>query len=284
MAQSILLSFDAEEFDIPGEFGHAIPASEQLRIGAEGWGRVLDLLDDLNRTPTAAQPCAAPIRATFFTTAAIAEFAPELARRTLTAGHELASHGVRHTGFAPGDEARSKQLLEAAAPGASITGFRMPRMAPVDIGALARAGYRYNASENPIWLPGRYNKFFVSRRWSVATTTGGSLIRVPAAATPLIRWPLFWLSFKNAPLWWTKRMTAWCLRADGYAALYFHPWEFCDLAGPGGFGLPRHVRRLDGAALTARLRQYLEWLRARGATFETYARFAGRVAPQDAGA
>lgn len=266
-----LLSFDAEEFDIPREFGFSISDAETLRIGAEGIARTLDLLDELG------------VRATFFTTARIAQFAPELIVRAARAGHEIASHGFDHSRFEDADLARSRGALLEILRSAGleerlvrVEGFRRPRMAPTDARAVRGAGYVYHSSENPIWLPGRYNKFFSPRRWSVERTEAGELMKIPAAATPVVRWPLFWLSFKNAPLWWTKIMTNWCLRSDGYAALYFHPWELCELSAGGGFGLPRHVRRLDGRRLTDRLRAYLEWLKDR-AEIETYGAFVERV-------
>ncbi len=267
----VLLSFDAEEFDIPREFGFSISDAETLRVGAEGIARTLDLLDEVG------------VRATFFTTARIAQHAPELIVRAAKAGHEIASHGFDHSRFEDADLARSRDALLEILRSAGVEerlvrveGFRRPRMAPTDARAVRGAGYVYHSSENPIWLPGRYNKFFSPRRWSVEATAAGELMKIPAAATPMVRWPLFWLSFKNVPLAWTKLMTGWCLSSDGYAALYFHPWELCELSGAGGFGLPKHVRRLDGQRLTDRLRRYLLWLKAR-TEIETYGGFVERA-------
>lgn len=256
----VLLSFDAEEFDIPREFGADIEHRKQMEIGSHGLEIVLNLLDELG------------VRATFFTTAALGERFPHLLRRAVLAEHEIASHGCTHSTFEIGDLARSRRMLMEAS-GAEVVGFRRPRMAPTPADDIAEAGYLYNSSENPIWLPGRYNKFFARRRWSVMKTKAGEIVTIPAAATPLVRWPLFWLSFKNVPLWWTKLMTRWVLRSDGYAALYFHPWEFAELNAEGGFGLPRYVRRVDGERLQRRLRAYVVWMRAR-AEFVTYAEFA----------
>jgi len=269
----ILLSFDAEEFDIPREFGHAIDEAEQMRIGVEGVRRTLNLLSEVG------------VRATFFSTAKIVLAAPELFGRAAADGHEIASHGYAHSSFEVADLQRSREAILSVLPaGSRVRGFRRPRMAPTDPGEVLRAGYDYHSSENPIWLPGRYNKFFSPRRWSMERTSlgeggppeGPTLLKIPAAATPLIRWPLFWLSFKNTPLWWTRAMTSWCLRADGYAALYFHPWELCELNAMGGFGLPSYVQRIDGAALTERLRKYLTWAKRRG-TVCTYSDFADDV-------
>ena len=56
-----------------------------------------------------------PGRATFFTTAVFAERNPELIERAVRAGHEIASHGVRHMGFESKDIAESRRRLEAVA-------------------------------------------------------------------------------------------------------------------------------------------------------------------------
>ena len=69
---------------------------------------------------------------------------------------------------------------------------------------------------------------------------------MPASVTPLLRLPLFWLSFKNLPGWLIRPASAWTLRADGYLVLYFHPWEFADLSP---YPLPRYVRRVHGVSL-----------------------------------
>lgn len=257
----VLLSFDAEEFDIPLEYGHAISPAEQMRIGGEGFERALALLSRVG------------VVATFFTTAAIAEARTDLVARVVAEGHELASHGRVHGSFEPADLRISREVLERIG-SVPVSGFRRARMGRTEASELAAAGYRYDSSENPIWLPGRYNRFFSPRRAYVEPAgEGPTVLRIPTAATPLIRWPLFWLAFKNAPLWVQKLATRWVLAADGAAALYFHPWELCELTAAGGFGLPRHVRRVDGEALEARLEAYLRWLGER-ADFRTYGQFA----------
>lgn len=250
---AVLLSFDAEEFDIPLEYGAQLSESEQFRIGADGLERTLLLLGELD------------LHATFFTTAAIALHRPDLIRRAAAAGHEIASHAYFHSRFEPGDIARSRDVLRQIS-GTDVVGFRMPRMAPVDTALLCDAGYLYDSSTNPIWLPGRYNRFFAPRRPS----REDGLIRIPLSAVPMVRWPLFWLAFKNQPAWLTRLTTSAVLRADGYAALYFHPWELMHNAG---FGLPAVIAKLSGQSMYEALRAHLLWLRTR-CRFITYADFA----------
>jgi peptidoglycan/xylan/chitin deacetylase (PgdA/CDA1 family) len=247
----VCLTLDVEEFDVPLEYGRWIPADEQDGVSAAGLRAVLELLDEL------------AIPATLFCTALFAERHPELIRRA-AAAHEIASHGVRHAGLAPGDPRRSRERLERVL-GAPVRGFRAPRMAAVAAAELVAAGYAYDASGHPTWLPGRYNRLGALRR---AARRDG-LYSVPASVTPLLRLPLFWLSFKNLPGWLIRLASAWTLRADGYLVLYFHPWEFADLSA---YPLPRYVRRVHGPRLVRRLARYLRWLSAR-ATFVTLAEF-----------
>ncbi|MBY0111188.1 MAG: polysaccharide deacetylase family protein [Phycisphaerales bacterium] len=251
---TVLLSFDAEEFDLPLEFGVNLPVRERFRIGGEGITRTLLLL----------QECG--VRATFFVTGAMAENRPDLVRWIVRDGHELASHSLVHTGFEPDHPERSRVLLERLS-GAPVVGFRMPRLAKIDLGALRDAGYRYDASLNPIWLPGRYNKLNSPR----TTHQREGVVVIPAGTSPLIRWPLFWLAFKNQPRLLTRCTTAWSLSWDRVTPLYFHPWELMNIQG---HGLPRWLTRRSGTEMVAALREHLRWLkqRARFITFAEHAR------------
>lgn len=247
----MLLSFDVEEFDAPLEYGISIPETEQAAVSATGLRLVLGLLAELG------------IRATLFCTADFAERQAPLIQEA-AALHEIASHGVRHAGLEPGDLRRSRERLERLV-GVAVRGFRAPRMARVSPADLRAAGYAYDASDHPTWVPGRYNRFRAPRRAALRD----GLLSVPASVTPLVRLPLFWASFKNLPRWLIRLASAWTLWADGYLVLYFHPWEFADLSA---YALPIYVKRVHGATLLARLAGYLRWLGTRGA-FVTMSEF-----------
>jgi hypothetical protein len=254
-APHILLSFDVEEFDLPCEYNHPIRLAEQLDVGAEGLRVVLGLLDEFEA------------RATLFTTAVFAIEHQDLIRAA-AARHEIASHGWSHSSFVPEDLEKSRLVLEKIT-GTPCVGFRAARMAAIDPQLVAKAGYKYSSSENPIWLPGRYNNLSKPRRPYQVQTPAGSFLQIPASATPFVRWPLFWLAFKNMPLISTKLATSACLASDGAAVLYFHPWEFCDLSR---FPLPSSIARVDGERLVGKLRAYLTWLKRVG-VFTTYSDF-----------
>lgn len=249
------LSFDVEEFDAPIERGQPIADEQQFETSRTGLERVLAVMD------ARGAPC------TLFCTVRFAQRYSNFIR-SAAARHEIASHGWAHSTFSNADLRRSREELEriSASP---VTGFRMPRMAPVDKAELERAGYRYNASENPIWLPGRYNNFFKPRLPYLT----GTLLNIPASATPLLRFPLFWLSFKNCPQWLYRAACARVIAADGAMNTYFHPWEFADLSP---FSLPAYAKRIDGEVLAARLDRWLAWAAPR-VTFATYAQLAARV-------
>ena len=245
----VLLSFDAEEFDIPSEYGRRLPVETQRAVGAEGLRRVLELLDRLG------------VKATFFTTVRLAEAAPVLIRTLVDGGHELASHGVDHSNWSDSDLRESRETLEAIGH-VPVRGFRRARFRRTAAEALRKGGYEYDSSEHPVWIPGRYNGWSIPRR----PRLDHGLVRVPVSSSPLVRVPLFWLAFKNYPTRLYLAVCRWTLRTDGILALLFHPWEFCELEG---FGLPRYISRPDGAALQQRLAALITELKLQ-AGFMTY--------------
>lgn len=122
-------------------------------------------------------------------------------------------------------------------------------MLQVDLQALRAAGYHYDSSLHPTWIPGRYNHFSSPR--IIHKSNGITLF--PASVTPFFRSPLFWLSFKNAG---AARYNSWltkCLQHDGYANIYMHPWEFADLSG---FRLPAYIKK-DEKHMQKKLRSFL---------------------------
>jgi len=253
---SVLLSFDIEEFDMPFEYGRNLPLNEQLAISQEGCSHIMNLL----RLHDA--------RATFFSTVVFAQNSPEILRDIKQRSHELASHGYYHSSFSTNHLLDSRVEL-ARLSGMDVTGFRMPRMMPVDDAAIEQAGYRYNSSINPVWLPGRYDNRDKPRTYFKI----GNVWQLPASATPRLRVPLFWLSFHNFPLGTYMRMCRKTIAQDGYLNLYFHPWEFTDLH-PSRLGMPWYVRRNSGAQMQDRFARLLDWMKTEGYRFQTITDFS----------
>ena len=104
---------------------------------------------------------ASQTRATFFVLAWVADRHPDLVRRIVSSGHEVASHGVKHErvdALSPDqfrhDISTSKRCLEDLA-GSPVVGYRAPSfsISPKTHWAhqiLAEEGYRYSSSVYPV--------------------------------------------------------------------------------------------------------------------------------------
>jgi hypothetical protein len=239
----VLLSFDIEEFDMPFEYNRVISFGEQISISAEGTLIILDLLKKHK------------LKATFFSTVTFAKNAEAIISRIIAEGHELASHGYYHSDFKNEHLLQSRLALEELS-GAKVTGYRMPRMMPVDETEIKNAGYHYNSSINPTWLPGRYNNRHISRTWFMQNR----VIQIPASVSPILRFPLFWLSFHNLPLWFYIHLARKTYEKDGYINIYFHPWEFTRLQDKDRFGFPGYVSKNSGKDMIKRMDRFMQWI------------------------
>lgn len=188
------------------------------------------------------------IKATFFVTASWAREFPEKIIQ-LSTQHEIASHACSHSIFADSDYLASKLELQKIT-GKKVNGFRMPRLANVDYLKIQSAGYTYDASLNPTWLPGRYNKRTEPR----LPFMKNGLVILPSSVTPVLRIPFFWLTFKNFPavvnLLLLKR-----IMKNNVVIFYIHPWEFADI---GDIKLPFYINRNYGDALGQKFVRFLE--------------------------
>ena len=241
---TILFTVDVEEFDTAVEFGHDIPLAEQIAVSTRGLRLLADRFD------------AVGARTTLFTTANYALHEPGLIQ-DLSRKHEIASHGYHHTTFEPGDLLKSRLALEKLI-GRPVTGFRRARMGYVDPVEVQRAGYAYNSSLHPTWLPGRYNHWGEPRH----PFRELGVWQVPASVTPTLRLPLFWLSLKNFPVAYYRQLCRQTLWSDGFLNLYVHPWEFTDLSAYDN--IPVYVRRHSRDVLLDRVESLLRYLKPLG--------------------
>jgi len=240
MTPQILISFDVEEFDMPLEYGFNLPLEKQLEIGFRGLEAITPLLNQSG------------FATTLFTTANFADhFSSSI--KYLSNKHEIASHTYYHSFFEI-EHLQSSRLKLEQITDKQVTGLRMPRMKQVPMDAIKRAGYVYDASMNPTWLPGRYNHLSKPRTYFVDQ----EMFRIPASVSCNLRLPLFWLSFKNFPYTYYLHLCMEALKKDGYLSLYFHPWEFVDVTG---YGLPAYTAKYAGRQLLDRLYQLLEDLK-----------------------
>ncbi|MCQ2378396.1 MAG: polysaccharide deacetylase family protein [Victivallaceae bacterium] len=249
----LLLSFDIEEFDLPEEFGVPVAENDRMAVSVSGTERILNVLREKN------------VRATFFVTAFFAERAPELVARMVAQGHEIASHGLHHSGFEVGHLARSKKILETIS-GREVVGFRMARLAPVEKKDILAAGYVYESSLNPVWLPGRYNHL---RAPLLPFDDAGGLRQYPVSAVPGLRIPLFWLSLKNFPFLFYRALARHTVKKTHYFNVYTHPWEYSGRAAEKHWRIPGYITRHAGMPMAERLGDLIDALRDLG-DFRTF--------------
>jgi peptidoglycan/xylan/chitin deacetylase (PgdA/CDA1 family) len=235
--KTILLSFDVEEFDTPLRHKIRLPKSEQLHHGYLGLVNVFNLLKELQHPAS-----------TFYTTANFALHYPDIIKE-IAQYHEIASHTFYHSTFKPEDVLRSKQTLEKIIE-QPIYGFRMPNMRGFNPILLDKAGYTYDSSINPTYLPGKYNNFSKpTRPYKVLQH-----VEIPTSVVPIIRIPLFWLAFKNFPFALYLQLCSLTLKQTGLLHVYFHPWEFTDLSS---FKIPSFIKTPDNHLLIDRLRTFI---------------------------
>lgn len=251
----ILLSFDIEEFDMPLEYKGEISFAEQISVSRNGLQYILKILKKYN------------IKATFFSTVIFAENNKDLISELLTDGHELASHTWFHSDFQESHLLDSRRKLEELFK-TKVVGLRMPRMMTVSGEAVADAGYFYNSSINPTFLPGRYNNLKVSK----TVFLQNSVLQFPASVSPTFRIPLFWLSFHNFPLWLYQFLSKRCLKSTGYLNIYFHPWEFANISNLK-YKLPKFTINNTGEKMAYRFEKFILWAIENNYKFDTIKSF-----------
>jgi polysaccharide deacetylase family protein (PEP-CTERM system associated) len=210
------------------------------------------------------------IQATFFTLGWIAERYPQLVRRIVAAGHELASHGYDHVRVSELDQsafradvARTKSLLEDIG-GIGIRGYRAPSYS---IGAsnlwalrvLEETGHDYSSSIYPI----AHDLYGMPEAPRFAFRPGGCerLLEVPVTTIAFGERKLpcggggYFRLFPYVYSRWALRRVN---RRDRQPAIfYFHPWEI-DPEQPvqSGIGVKTRVRHyLNLGRMEQRLRR-----------------------------
>jgi polysaccharide deacetylase family protein (PEP-CTERM system associated) len=196
-------------------------------------------------------------RATFFTLGWVAERYPQMVRRIVASGHELASHGFSHQRATEQDEetffsdvGRARRMLEDIS-GIGVFGYRAPSFSigatnPWTFDCIERAGYRYSSSIYPI----RHDHYGMPDAPRFAYRVRDNLLEVPVTTMRLLarNWPAGGGGyFRLMPY----AMSRWLLRrvneVDRQPAIfYFHPWEI-DADQP----------RVAGIGLKTRFRHYL---------------------------
>lgn len=224
--------------------------------------KILRLLDDHG------------VKATFFVLGWIAERYPELVRRIVAAGHEVASHGYAHLRASEQSEEAffadihlAKILLEDIA-GQAVKGYRAPSFSigkenPWALPCIERAGYRYSSSIYPI----HHDHYGMPDAPRFAYEVNG-LKEIPITTVHALgrNWPAAGGGyFRLFPYWFSRALLRRVNQADGESAVfYFHPWEM-DPEQPRIVGIDaktrfRHYLNLDRmAGRVARLLNDFRW-------------------------
>jgi polysaccharide deacetylase family protein (PEP-CTERM system associated) len=227
---------------IPRNQWDALPCRVERNID-----RILAMLEERNA------------HATFFTLGWIAERYPDMVRRIVAGGHELASHGYGHlrvTDQTP-DEFRediihSKNLLEDIG-GLAVIGYRAPSFSigtrnlwALDL--LQEAGYQYSSSIYPI----RHDHYGMpdAPRFKFRPRGKDGLIELPATTVSMLGRNLpasgggyFRLLPYSVSRWLMKQVN----QTDRQPCIfYFHPWEI-DPEQP----------KQDGISAKTRFRHYV---------------------------
>jgi len=175
-------------------------------------------------------------RATFFTLGWIAERHPQLVRRIVGSGHELASHGFAHRRVSEqspeafyADIHLAKIVLEDLA-GVEVKGYRAPSFSigaanPWAFDCIARAGYRYSSSVYPI----RHDHYGMPDSPRFAHDVREGLLEVPLTTMRLFgrNWPAAGGGyFRLMPYCVSRWLLSRVNRVDRQPVIfYFHPWE-----------------------------------------------------------
>ncbi len=223
--------------------------------------RMLSMLSDCN------------VRATFFTLGWIAERYPEMTKRIVANGHELASHGYGHqraSDLTPveflDDISRAKKILEDLS-GHAVIGYRAPSFSIGEnnlwaLDTLGEAGYRYSSSIYPI----RHDHYGMPNapRFAFRPDDAKSLIELPATTIrffdrnlPAAGGGYFRLLPYSVSRWSINRVN----RRDKQPCIFYcHPWEIDpEQPRPSGMTLKTRFRHYVNLRQTeSRLRKLLK--------------------------
>jgi uncharacterized protein (DUF3820 family) len=258
MPKTLLLTCDFEEFTLPLDFGKAIPEQLMFEKSAEGMKGLMEILKRQQ------------IKMTFFVTEKIAETYTGLVKELIAEGHEIGFHGtINHKkGFSREGAAGNLKFLKEEVErkiGAKIWGFRNHKLILVPPLILREAGFIYDNTCHPTYVPGRYFNFFKSR--SIQYKNGVTV--VPISVSPVLRLPFSWIWFRNFGLNYAKFCTSWVFLTQEYVNIYFHSWEFADIMHNFACSLPYGITRNTGRKMIKFLENYLIWCSTHGIRSQT---------------
>lgn len=243
------MTVDVEDYFQVSAFERYISYSDWTQWPQRAGQNTITVLDMLARHE---------IKATFFVLGWVAERYPDIVKRIVSDGHEVASHGFAHerlNKLSPSqfrdNVSRTKMLLEDIT-GAEVCGYRAPSysISKNTLWAyeeLEQAGYRYSSSIVPI----RHDLYGMPKAPRFAFYPKGSdVLEIPVTTMSVFghNWPCGGGGyFRLMPYpyfhWGLRRING---RERQSAIFYFHPWEI-DPDQP----------RVEAINLKTRIRHYL---------------------------
>lgn len=249
------MSVDVEEYFQVGAFEHCIKREDwvnhESRI-VQSTDRLLELFAEKG------------VKATFFTLGYVAKNHPDLIKRIVAGGHELASHGFYHQrvtdlnrGEFLNDVTSSKALLEDIG-GKEILGYRAPSFSICEknqwaFEVLQETGHRYSSSTYPV-----VHDHYGTPNWpDEPYEPVPGLLELPQATIELKgrKLPVGGGGYFRLVPYMLSRMAIKQFHKEHNAPyiFYFHPWEI-DAGQP----------KIDGAPLKSRFRHYVNLGRMEG--------------------
>jgi polysaccharide deacetylase family protein (PEP-CTERM system associated) len=227
------------------------------------------------------------IPATFFVLGWIAEKYPDLVRKIVSKGHEIACHGFGHDLIYKlkekqiyDDILKSKKLLEDIS-GQEIIGYRAPSFSVNDIliEVLKRQDFKYDSSYSPFSLNKRYGKI---NRTMVKINNhfkfDNDLEEIPLSMLKIFNFDLPIAGgayFRLLPYWLFRYFVKRKINRDRFYVFYLHPWEFePDQPRIKNIRLNHRIRHYTGLKHTEqkmeRLIQYLKDFNCKFLTMRDY--------------
>jgi len=204
------------------------------------------------------------VKCTFFTLGWVAKKCPELIKRIVNEGHELASHGLSHKratlmsrGEFRADLWDSKNILEQVS-GAKVIGYRAPSFSINETNTwvydeLQQAGFVYSSSTYPI----QHDLYGVPNwpRFKHQRPEGIIEIPVPTISNRDTNIGIVGGGFfRLYPYWLSSRRIRQFLHEESQPySFYFHPWEI-DPQQP----------RVKGASMKSKIRHYINLSKMEG--------------------
>jgi polysaccharide deacetylase family protein (PEP-CTERM system associated) len=244
-APVFLASFDVEDWFHAENLRSSLAGAAWSSLQARVEGNTHELLDILDATRA---------KATFFVLGWIARRHPQLVRRMVAEGHEVASHSDVHTRLdSLSREALTRDLAQARdsleqITGLPVWGLRAPNFSISEavLDCLAASGYWYDSSFYPFKAHRRYGRLLtpIDPDAPVASVRPG-LLELPMSRVAIGPCAVPWSGggyFRAIPFRVFRWGVAKRLRAQSWFMFYFHPWELDGEEVPPR-GMPRLLRR-----------------------------------------